>query len=280
MKLKPTLAAIAMLTTLLTISARSQSEKDKSREFAGTYSFGFAFGGSTFELRADGTYQEDSSSCTFTTQESGTYVYSDGKLHFKISKYTGKQNYDGKEVDLFDPKLRREFFGYPDDGKDTPMKTDYVLYPITWGERTYLIYESGLGEFTDAVNLGIEPRDSNQQYDYYGTFLLREGDEAKKTKGVPSLPAQYKERVLAEPITATIVSVETEGKEQIAIIDKGRLAGVKVGTRFLTKDEKPAPWSKGGIVLSVEDTSARLQVSDAVVGEVLTTRYERKDPFQ
>jgi hypothetical protein len=280
MKLKPTLAAIAILISLLTTAARSQSEKSEGREFAGTYLYYFAFGGSKFELRADGTYQEDSSSCTFTTQESGTYVYSDGKLSFKISKYTGRQNGDRKEVDLFDAKLRSEFFGSPNDGKDSPMKTEYVLYPIKWGERMYLIYESGLGEFTDAVNLGIEPRDDNQQYDYYGTFLLRDGDEAKKTKGVPSLPAQYKERLLAEPITATIVSVETVGKEQFAIIDKGRLAGVKVGTKFLTKDEKPAPWSKGGIVLSVEDTSARLQVSEAVVGEVLTTKYERKDRFQ
>src|SRR6185436_8375387 len=118
-------------TTALTIVARSQSEKSKGREFAGTYSFWFTFGGSKIELKADGTFQEDSSSCTFTTQESGSYVYSEEKLRFKISKYTGRQNSDGKEVDLFDSKLRREFFGYPEEPNEAPLNTEFVLFPIT-----------------------------------------------------------------------------------------------------------------------------------------------------
>lgn len=279
MRLKIAIAA-TLFTTLLVLPVKAQPAKDDAPQFAGSYSFSWSFGGSSIKLNADGTFQEDSGSCTFTTQQSGTYVYSDGTLKFKIAKYTGKQNYDAKEVDLFDAKLRRQFFGYPEDAKDEPMETEFALHPVTWGERIYLIYESDLDDFTDAINFGLEPRDFSPQDIYYGSFLLRDGDEEKKAKGVPALPTKFADRLLSKPITATIVSVETAGKEQVATIDQGRLAGVKVGVRFVGKDQQPEPWSKEGVVLSVDDTSARVRASGRLVGEVLTTKAERKDRFR
>lgn len=280
MKPKLTIAA-AILTALIPVAVLSQSAKNESQQFVGDYSYSFSFGGSSIKLREDGTFQLDSGSCTFTTQERGTYVFADGNLRFTILKYTGKQNGDGQEIDLFDNKSRAKFYGYAEEeGKDTPQKTEFVLYPVTWGERRYLIYESDLDDFTDAINFGLEPRDFSPQNTYYGSFLLRDGDEEKKTKGVPTLPSKYVDRLLSKPITATIVSVETVGKEQVATIDQGRLAGVKVGMRFIPKEQQPEPWSKDGIVLSVDDTSARVRSSGRLIGEVLTTKPERKDRFQ
>lgn len=279
MKPPHTIAAV-ILTALLPIAVLSQSAKNESQQFVGDYSYWFSFGGSSIKLQEDGTFQQDSGSCTFTTQERGTYIFADGKLHFTILKYTGRQNGDSKDVDLFDNKLRAKFYGYEEDGKDTPLKTEFVLYPVTWGERVYLIYESDLDDFTDAINLGLEPREFSPQDTYYGSFLLRDGDEQKKTRGVPGLPSKYTDRLLSKPITATIVSVETVGKDQVATIDQGRLAGVKVGMRFVEKHQRPEPWSKEGIVLSVDDTSARVRASGRLVGDVLTTKAERKDRFQ
>jgi hypothetical protein len=278
MKLKLLFHAVAILAVLASITAKSQSQSNN--QFVGTYSYSFSFGGSSITLNPDHTFQQHDGSCTFTTQQNGTYTFADGKLQFTISKYTGKQNSDGKEVDLFDPKLRREFYGYSGDTNDEPLKKQFVLYPISWGQRMYLIDEAELGRFADAVNLGLEPREFSPQDRYFGTFLLREGDEGKKTNGVPSLPSQYRDRLVSEPITVTIVSVEEADKEQIATIDKGRLAGVRTGLRFIAKDQEPEPWSNDGVVLSVEDTSAKVRVSNRVVGEVLTTKFERKDRFQ
>jgi hypothetical protein len=238
------------------------------------------FGGGSVTLGSDGTFHNDSGSCTFTTQESGTYVLSQGTLSFKISKYTGTHNGADQEVDLSSAKSRREFFQYTEDEKDEPLKTEFTLFPIKWGERTYLIYENDLGDFTNAINLGLEPRDSGPQLSYYGMFFLRKGDEEKPANGKPSLPPKWQALLLSQPIIATIVRVEAKEdakeKVQVATIDKGSADGVKVGMKFIAKDQDPAFWSDDGIVLSVEATSAKVQVYDRLVGEVLTTKYVRK----
>jgi hypothetical protein len=242
------------------------------------------FGGGSVTLGSDGTFHNDSGSCTFTTKESGTYVLSQGTLRFTISKYTGSHNGADHEVDLSNAKLRREFFQYPEDGKDEPLKTEFTLFPIKWGERIYLIYENDVADFTNAINLGLEPREPGPQLNYYGMFFLRKGDEEKPTNGKPSLPPKWQALLLSQPIIATIVRVEAkEGakeKVQVATIDKGSAAGVKVGMKFIATDQEPAFWSDDGVVLSVEATSAKIQTYDRLVGESLTTKYVRKDRGQ
>ena len=279
MKFRPIIVALILLTAVSAVWAQSQTDKNNGQRFAGTFSYSFMFGGSSLTLNADGTFQEQSGSCTFSTRQSGTYAFTDGQLRFKITKYTGDHN-DGKDIDLLDAKERREFFQEPADAKDEPLRTEFVLNPIAWGDRLYLIYENDLSDFIDAINFGIEPRGADIQRNYYGTFLLREGDDEKKTDGVPALPSNYKERLLREPITATIVSIEIVGKQKVATIDRGRLAGVVIGTKFIVKDEMPAIWSDEGVVVSVDETSAKIKVTERVVGEELTTKPTRKDPFQ
>ena len=281
MKSKLPLVVLTILLAAAGVVAQPQSEGDAKRQFVGKYLYYFMFGGSTLSLNNNGTFQEDSSSCTFTTQQTGTYSYADGVLRFTVTKSTGKQNGDGKEVNLLDAKASREFYGFQEEVKEGDTVNPYfALYPVTWGERTYLIDEQELDDFTDAINLGFEPRVESPQREYYGTFLMREGDEERKTAGEPSLPQKYKDRLIREPIEATIVSIETKDKEQIATIDRGRLAGVRVGMKFFGKEETPEPWVKDGVVLTVEDTSATVKVSDRTVGEILTTRPKLKDRFQ
>jgi hypothetical protein len=42
--------------------------KTETYQFAGTYHAGFQFGGSSITLGSDGTFRNDSGSCTFTTR--------------------------------------------------------------------------------------------------------------------------------------------------------------------------------------------------------------------
>jgi hypothetical protein len=261
----------------------SSPQSSPANDYVGKYDFGWMFGGGSITLSADGTFQNDSGSCTFTTRESGTYVVSNSRIRFKVLKYTGTHN-DDIEVDLWSDTARREFFQYGKEDPDPPLKTEFTMYPVKWGERLYLIYDNDLADFTNAINLNVEPRDPGPLQNFYGLFFLREGDEQKQVNGKPSLPSKYQDLLLTDPITATIVEIQAKPtgkeKEQLAIIDKGRLAGVKVGMKFITPGQDPAFWSKDGVVLSVEDTSAKIEIYNGVAGETLTTRLVRKQSPQ
>ncbi len=58
--------------------------------------------------------------------------------------------------------------------------------PVRWGDRHYLIPTNKVVGFCNDVNDGSEPRT-----DVHGSFLLRRGDEKKRVKGPPPLPAKY-----------------------------------------------------------------------------------------
>jgi len=248
-------------------------------ELAGTYVAGHNFGGSSINLQADGTYSRDSGACTMATKESGKYFLADGVIHFTILKYTGVQFSDeSKEIDLLNPEARKEFFGYKDDEKVDPLKTEFSLLVVKWGERVYLIDESDLRDFSNAVNLGLEPRPELRSEPYYGSFFLREGDLQKNVSGKPSLPSEWQTFLLSKPVTAKIVSLEAQDKTQVATINRGSQDGLKVGMRLLVKKQVPFLWSSGGEILSVEKRTAKVQVQDLKVGDILSSKYVSSNP--
>lgn len=267
---------LCLICLLIRVNLATQQTLSPS-ELAGTYYAGHNFGGSSITLKADGSYSDSSGTCTFTTEESGTYLLSEGVLRFKILKYTGKQNGSEQEVDLFDSQARREFFGYRDDEKVVPLKTDYALLPLKWGERIYLVDEKDLDNFTSAINFGLEPRSEMRSEPYYGSFYLRQGDEQKEVSGSPALPEKWLAFLLSKPVIATIVGIEGDGQERVATINKGSRAGLKVGMKLIGKEEEPSPWSITEL-FSVEAKSAKMRVGpESKVGDKLTTKYERKD---
>ena len=92
------------------------------------------------------------------------------------------------------------------------------MFPVQWGERRYLIpYDDVIG-FCNAINNGSEPRG-----EMYGWHLLRDGDHAKPVSGFPAIPAEFRPYLLAEPITAEIMNVDSntteEGKGEWAFRD-------------------------------------------------------------
>lgn len=243
-------------------------------ELAGTYVAGHNFGGSSITLQADGTYSQDSGACTMATKESGKYFLSDDTVRFTILKYTGVQFSDeSKEIDLFNPEARREFFGYRDDEKVEPLKTEFTLLPVKWGERVYLIDESDLRDFSNAINFGLEPRTELRSEPYYGSFFLRESDLQKSVSGKPLLPAEWQTFLLSKPVTAKIVALETQEKTQVATINRGSQDGLRVGMKLLVKEQDPSPWSRVGEILSVEKRTAKVHVDDLKVGDILSSKY-------
>jgi hypothetical protein len=258
---------------LFTVNLSAQQILSVS-ELAGTYVAGHNFGGSSITLEADGTYFQNSGACTMATKESGKFALSDGIVRFTILKSTGVQFSDeSKEYDLFNPEARKEFFGYRDDEKVEPLKTEFTLLPVKWGERIYLIDEDDLKDFANAINLGLEPRAELSSEPYYGSFFLRESDLQKSVSGKPSLPAEWQSFLLSKPVTAKIVAIELQGKTKIATINRGSRDGLKVGMKLLVKEQEPSPWGKEGEILSVEERTAKVQVGDLKVGDILNSKY-------
>lgn len=269
---------IGVILLLLTVNTSAQETPSKA-ELVGRYYSGHNFGGSSVTLKADGTYTDSSGSCTYSTKESGTFVVSDGAVRFKILKYTGNHHGDEPEVDLFDNQARKAFFGYRDDQEVAPIVTEYALVPVKWGKRIYLLDEKSFDDFTDAINLGFEPRDDLRSEPYAGMFYLRDGDERKPVSGIPSLPREWSALLLKNPVTATVVSIYGNQQETIAIINKGSRDGLRVGIKLISNDEKPLIWAMSEVI-SVEETFARVRVvGETKVGSKLATKYTRKDTY-
>ena len=262
-----------VLGLLLTVTTAAQET-----ELAGSYFAGHDFGGSTITLNADGSYYRSSGSCTYTTAESGTFVVSDGIVRFKILKYTGAPLGSDEAVDLLDNAARKTFFGYGGDYKVESIKTDFTLRAVKWGSRIYLLYDNDFGYFAKAVNAGFEPRDNPRSEGiFFGSFYLREGDEKKRVSGLPSVPQEWQSLLLKKPITAKVVGIVGEGPERIALLNKGSLAGLRVGMIFVSEDAEPSGRGMTEII-SVEETFARLRVGpDTKVGDTFTTRYKRRE---
>jgi hypothetical protein len=248
-------------------------------ELAGTYIAGHSFGGSSINLQADGTYSQESGACTMSTKKFGTYYLSDGIVRFTVLKYTGVQFSDeSKETDLLNPEARKEFFDYGDDEQVEPLKIQFSLLLVKWGERIYLIDESELRAFSNAINLGLEPRTELLSEPYYGSFFLRESDLQKSVNGKPQLPGEWRTFLLSKPVTAKIVAIDTQVKTQIATINRGSQDGLKVGMKLLVKEQEPRLWSREGEILSVEKSTAKVQVVDLKVGDILNSKYVSSNP--
>lgn len=270
---------LVVVCLMFTVNLSAQQVLTTS-ELAGTYVAGHNFGGSSISLQADGTYSQESGACTMATKQSGKYFFSDDTLRFTILKYTGVQFSDeSKEIDLFNPEARKEFFGYQDDEKVEPLRTEFALLALRWGGRIYLIDESDLRDFSNAINLGLEPRTELLSEPYYGSFFLRESDLQKSVSGRPTLPAEWQTFLLGKPVTATIVSIETQDKTQIATINRGSQDGLKVGMKLLVKEQEPSLWSSVGEILSVEKRTAKVQGADLKVGDLLNSKYVSRNPL-
>lgn len=78
-----------------------------------------------------------------------------------------------------------------------------AVHPVRWGARRYLIPESKLIDFVNAVHRGFEPR-----HDAHGMFLLADGDEKRPVNGLPMLPPGTLALLRRQPLEASVRSVD------------------------------------------------------------------------
>jgi len=152
------------------------------------------------------------------------------------------------------------------------------LTPVLWGNRHYLIPPGEMVEFANDVNAGLEPRK-----DIHGTYLLRRGDERKKARGAPAIPAEYRGYLLSAPIRARVSSVgESRTEKQSECLSKGRVTpvtlaagsgkGVKVGMKFhLYSPSKSYTTMK---VTKVEDGASEGEVCQEIEDAPPSTKWK------
>lgn len=128
--------------------------------------------------------------------------------------------------------------------RDSFEGIDATFYPILWGNRHYLIAEDEMIDFCNSVNSGSEPAVGTGLLS--SRFLVKAGDEAKRPPGLPPIPAEYKEYLLSKPITAEILSIDSNHLEDIGLgpefrmkvfvvaINSGYSEGVRAGMEFHT----------------------------------------------
>jgi hypothetical protein len=113
-------------------------------------------------------------------------------------------------------------------------------YPIRWDKRLYLLSESDMLPFCNAINLGLEPRD-----ELWGRFYVRfvlsprardgvEEPKLDKAVGLPELPRPWSDFLLKRQLHGRVIHVLNDWR---AIVDLGSGAGLRVGMELLVVDE-------------------------------------------
>ena len=268
------LSLLCCVTLVLAGAAHAQTEQ-QPLDLIATYTQGGGFASSAITIEPEGRFHTILSDCTQEYYEAGTYTLKAGVISLVTTKRTvkGHGESDDQARDLLDPKVYKAIYH-----QDRPAgDREDELIPVKWGDRLYLMQKDSLIEFSNAVNLGLEPRYSLRTDWYLGSLYLRNGDENKKPNGYPSLSNELIALLLEKPIEAEIINIEREGDREVAIINKGSEAGLKPGMRLvLTKPrfwDGPSLWS-GLVVISASYHLAKLRVFEEMkIGDRVSSKY-------
>lgn len=135
---------------------------------------------------------------------------------------------DGRLRFRFNRANARGFGGFPAD-----------VMPVRWGARRYLIPDSRMREFVNAINLGHEPRTRP-----HGRFLLARGDEAKPVTGMPGLPDRILQTIRHTPLDVGVLNVEPRPDKRVdgfcenryrVTVDHGNADGLVPGVELRVK---------------------------------------------
>jgi hypothetical protein len=159
------------------------------------------------------------------------------------------------------------------------------LIPVSWGSRRYLIPADDLVGFCNNVNEGREPRNGS-----HGLYLLRRGDENKRVTGLPQVPEEYRQYLLAKPIEGTIIAVgpyttrpsvvDWKFKDTPVTIDAGRKRGLRVGMELVVTE--PPDTVESVRITNVEETRSEavmIQAGEEEPGPKVGWRLSTQAPW-
>lgn len=146
----------------------------------------------------------------------------------------------------------------------------------------YLIWEKGLINFCNAINLGFEPSNVELNYIaqitgidlYFGLLYLRNGDEHKIVNGFPELPEDYQSYLLPKPLVGKLLKVETQGNKTFAQINLGRRDGIKEKMQLYVEQKTDRRFTIFVVESVQENTSQAEGYSEVKLDDKVFTRYQ------
>lgn len=272
---------LSIVFPLLAVQTFASEPAFNPKEFKGLYVTGNYLWGSCLYLDGKGNFRsfdakghnriESSPDCNFKGGSSGTYFYRKGVLQFITSR---SRRSSRNAVEYSHWKTMVDFYSLNDSVPLAASQLDFVMYPVKWSGRLYLLHDDFYKDFANAINLGLEPRRTLSGEPFYAMFHLRLGDETKEVSGKPTLPKEWLDFLLDAPIEVTVTNVEKRPSEYILTIDKGSETGLKVGMQLVELDAAEPSQSFDPIIVSVEKGSAKLRAQQELkVGIKLSTKF-------
>jgi hypothetical protein len=260
------LLILLVFTQAIVSFPRSQTNESNIISQAGiigTYRFSHRFGGVELTLAADGTYSSQAGDCTTEYAERGAYTFTNNVITLTVSERTARPHSGLVE------QVMQEGNNETSTGNEASARgTIYRLMPVRWSDRLYLINEDDLLQFCNAINAGVEPRQAQGTFGFFGTFYLRAGDENKPAAGIPEVPETWRAYILNRPVTGRISDI----RNNVATVNIDRGHGLKEGMQFVIGDREPSIF--GGLrITSVAETTVEAEVYDNIrIGDVVSTR--------
>lgn len=198
--LSPRVLAIGVALMLGLLSC---SDDASTAPFEDAYAASWGLGAESLSLSPGGRYRRVSTGCAESSTTEGCYERRDGVLL------------------LHRPKGDLPPNPYP---PEYPIQ----LHDVRWGERRYLMRESSLLSFCQAINEGSERAATPS-----GRYLLHSDDVDRHAIGVPRLPDPWSDYLLAAPLEGrTIAPIENHG----TWVNLGSESGVRLGMRLFVED--------------------------------------------
>jgi hypothetical protein len=225
--------------------AASGETRCLSRFWAGTYLAGTGFNVRSLLVAPDSGYASEWWACVGADHDFGTVAFKDFGLRLTFTSAN------------------------PNAGL-AAIEPDMIL--VRWGERRYLVPAKRVIGFCNEVNQGSEPRTEAVP----SFYLLRTGDEKKKVRGLPELPAEYRDYLLLKPVEATVIAVgafttrpssgDWKYKDTQVTLDAGAKQGLKARMELVVI-------GPGDVWASTRITKVQENRADAIV-----TQWGEEEP--
>ncbi len=148
--------------------------------------------------------------CTLEISTDGRFLYKRCDCEDVVDQSTGRIKLDDQGNVVLEPVQPRASW---------PRGTAPVLIPVSWGQRLYLVPQDDVLGFVNQVNRGQEPVSRGSM----GSYYLREGDWDRPTTGLPTLPEEWKSRILEDAVEGVVAGKDPSGRW---IINRGKEHGI------------------------------------------------------
>ncbi|MCI0442342.1 hypothetical protein L0152_03875, partial [bacterium] len=147
-----------------------------------------------------------------------------------------------------------------------------VMVPVIWDNRVFLLWDTtsteGILEFCNIVNSRKDSLKSLELWSYHKTRDPMQIDD--ELKGNPSLPEEWNDCILDEPMKPEVIKVE---ERSVLVVNMGKDDGLRVGMKlYLDNSALLAVWKINEVSAKQSHAIPFGDTPEITLGEKLSTR--------